>query len=415
MHTCINEVGGRFLLRPVGVTLAGVDQNQLARLRAPHLVTLTEMEDSLGHDHRHWDRVAVLRHPLAGQQAQPDHAHGAAVSDLLPSEGPRLHPGRNYDLEVPASIRLLAQADVERLLDLEALIEALAGAFRKLSSGEASIPPRIAASNGAGLLAAMPGFLPGGGLEVKLVSVFPGNHDRGLPSHQALIALFDENDGSPQAVMDGTAITAIRTGAAAALSVRLLARPDAAVLAVLGAGVQGRSHLEAVPRVRRFSEIRVASRNRAHAEALAREFPEVQVARSFEEAVAGADVVCCCTDSYEPVIRRAWLKAGAHVTSVGASRGGPELGPDVVGEALLCVESRAAFLPYPAGAHELQGLDAESAVEMGELVAGTRPGRTRPDELTVYKSMGHAVEDIAAARLVLDRASAAGAGTLVSL
>ena len=316
---------------------------------------------------------------------------------------------------MPASIRLLAQADVERLLDLDALLEALAGAFRKLSAGQASVPPRIAASNTSGLLAAMPGYLPGGGLEVKLVSVFPGNHDRGLPSHQALIALFDEHDGSPRAVMDGTAITAIRTASAAALSVQLLARQDAQVLAVLGAGVQGRSHLKAVPRVRRFSEIRLASRHPEHAEVLSQEFPELRVATSFEEAVAGADVVCCCTDSPEPVIRRAWLKVGAHVTSVGASRAGPELGQDVVGDCLLCVESRAAFLPYPAGAHELQGLDAELAVELGELVAGTRPGRTSDQELTVYKSMGHAVEDIAAARLVLDHAMATGAGTVVEL
>jgi alanine dehydrogenase len=397
------------------VTLAWIDQDQLARLRAADVLAFAEMEDALGHDHGNRNRVAVLRHALAGQQPQSDHAHGAAVPDLLPTEGPRLHPGRNYDLEVPASIRLLARADVERLLDLDALIEALADAFRKLSSGEASVPPRIAASNAGGLLAAMPGYLPGGGLEVKLVSVFPGNHDRGLPSHQALIALFDENDGSPRAVMDGTGITAIRTGAAAALSVRLLARPEAAVLAVLGAGVQGRAHLKAVPRTRRFSEIRLASKHRDHADALARDFPGVRVAGSFEEAVTGADVVCCCTDSAAPVIRRAWLKPGAHVTSVGASRGGPELGPDVINAGVLCVESRAAFLAYPAGAHELQGLDAERAVELGELVAGTRPGRSGGQDLTVYKSMGHAVEDIAAARLVLDRAIAENAGTLVEL
>jgi ornithine cyclodeaminase/alanine dehydrogenase-like protein (mu-crystallin family) len=313
------------------------------------------------------------------------------------------------------SVRLLARADVERLLDVDALVDALADAFRKLSAGEASVPPRIATANAAGLLAAMPGYVPGGGMLVKLVSVFPGNHDRGLPSHQALITLFDDTDGRPLAVMDGTAITALRTGATSALSVRLLARPDAKVLAVLGAGVQGRSHLMAVPLARQFAEIRLASRAREHALALARDFPEVQVVASFEEAVSGADVVCCCTDSAEPVLTRSWLKPGAHVTSVGASRKGPELGPDVVNANVLCVESRVAFLPYPSGAHELQGMDAKRAVELGELVSGTRPGRAGEQQLTVYKSIGHAVEDIAAARLVFERALKENVGSLVEL
>jgi ornithine cyclodeaminase/alanine dehydrogenase-like protein (mu-crystallin family) len=314
-----------------------------------------------------------------------------------------------------ASIRLLGRADVERLLDLDAVIDALADAFLRLSAGEASVPPRIAASNSLGLLAAMPGYVPGAGLLVKLVSVFPHNHDRGLPSHQALITLFDEADGSPLAVMDGTAITAQRTGATSALSVRLLARPNVRVLAVLGAGVQGRSHLLAVPRVRQFSEIRLASRVHEHAEALARDFPQARAFASFEEAVAGADVVCCCTDSSEPIVMRSWLKPGVHLTSVGASRKGPELGPDVINADVLCVESRSAFLPYPAGAHELQGMDAALAVELGELVSGTRSGRTSDKELTVYKSTGHAVEDIAAAHLVFDRALADGVGSVVEL
>ena len=314
-----------------------------------------------------------------------------------------------------SSIRLIGKADVERLLDIDALIDALADAFQKLSAGEASVPPRIAAGNPAGLLAAMPGYVRGGGMLVKLVSVFPHNHDRGLPSHQALIALFDETDGRPIAVMDGTAITAIRTGATSALSVRLLASPNARVLTVLGAGVQGRSHLMAVPRVRQFSEIRLASRVHEHALALARNFPGAQVMSSFQEAVVGADVVCCCTDSAEPVIVRSWLKPGVHVTSVGASRRGPELGPDVLSADVLCVESRSAFLPYPGGAHELQGMDADRSVELGELVSGTKRGRSGDEQLTVYKSMGHAVEDIAAAHLVFESALKDNVGSVVEL
>src|SRR5207237_1028657 len=149
------------------------------------------------------------------------------------------------------------------------------------------------------------------------------NHQHGLPSHLALIALFDEQTGRPLALMDGTHITAVRTAAAAALSTRLLARPDVRVLAILGAGVQGRHHLETMPRVRDFHEIRVASRNRDHAEALASTISRARAMTDFEQAVRGADVVCCCTDSTEPVIARAWLRPGAHVTSVGSNPAGP--------------------------------------------------------------------------------------------
>jgi ornithine cyclodeaminase/thiomorpholine-carboxylate dehydrogenase len=316
---------------------------------------------------------------------------------------------------VPTSIRLIPQSEVARLLDLDLLLDSLERAFKALSAGSTSVPPRTAARVPDGLLGVMPGYVPGLGLEAKLVTVFPGNHERGLPSHQALIAIFDESDGRPLAIMDGTEITAVRTGASTAVSVRALAPEGAGVLAILGAGVQGGTHLRAVTRVRDFQEVRIASRDRARAERLAAEHPGARVADSFEAAVRGADVVCCCTDSPAPVLQAAWLKPGAHVTSVGLSAGGPELPPDVVRMGLLCVESRIAFQPYPAGAHELQGMDPEVAVELGEVLSGTRPGRTALDELTVYKSMGHAVEDAAAARLVCDRATAENVGQVVQL
>jgi ornithine cyclodeaminase/alanine dehydrogenase-like protein (mu-crystallin family) len=303
-------------------------------------------------------------------------------------------------------VLVLGQNEVRRLLDIDELIDALAEAFVEVSAGRASVPPRVAAVvPKRGLLAAMPGYAAGV-LETKLVSVFPGHE----PSHQALIALFDAATGTPRAVMDGTHITAARTGAASALSTRLLAREDARVLAVLGTGVQARSHLDAVARVREFDEVRVAGRSRERAAALG-----ASVAETFEAAVRGADVVCACTDASAPVLRREWLAPGAHVTSVGASRDGPELDDGTVRADVLAVESRVAFEPYPAGAHELQGLDPNFAVELGELVTGTRPGRTRPDQLTVYKSMGHAAEDAAAACLVYGRALREGAGTEVDL
>jgi ornithine cyclodeaminase/alanine dehydrogenase-like protein (mu-crystallin family) len=309
-------------------------------------------------------------------------------------------------------VLVLTRDDVRRLLDLDLLLDALESAFIELSAGRASVPPRVAAHvPDKGLLAAMPGYADGI-LEAKLVSVFPGNDS--LPTHQATIHLFDDQTGRPLALLDGTEITAVRTGAASAVATRALARPDAKVLAVLGAGVQARSHLAAVTRVREFDEVRVASRSGEHAAGLAEEVGAVAV-DSFEEAVTEADVVCACTDAAKPVVRADWLAPGAHVTSVGASSEGPELDRETMQAGLLAVESRVAFEPYPAGAHELQGLDPGSAVELGEVLVGTREGRSSSDQITVYKSMGHAVEDAAAVGLVYRRALELGVGTEIEL
>lgn len=308
---------------------------------------------------------------------------------------------------------VLSRSEVEAALDVDALLAALERAFIAVSAGQASVPPRIAAVTPLGFLGAMAAYVDGT-LASKLVSVFAGNHEGDLPSHQALVALFDADDGSPLAVMDGTHITAIRTAAASALATRTLAREDASVLAVLGAGVQGQAHLDIVPRVRDFVEIRVASRTHDHAEEAASAHAAT-VAASFEEAVRGADVVCLCTDSPEPVIAGDWLASGAHVASVGYAGRGGELGLDVVRAGLLVVESRDALEPPPAGAAELQGLDPADVVELGEILAGAHPGRSSADEITVYKSMGHATEDAAAARLVYERALADRLGTEISL
>ncbi|MGH7903785.1 MAG: ornithine cyclodeaminase family protein [Candidatus Dormibacteraceae bacterium] len=307
----------------------------------------------------------------------------------------------------------LSRADVERLLDREALSAALERALIELSAGRASAPPRVAAAAPAGIVSAMAGHVPGPGLGVKLVSVFPRNHGRGLPTHQGLIALFEEETGTPFSVMDGLHITALRTGATAALAALVLARAGARILTILGAGVQGASHLDAVARIRDFSEIRVASRDPQKALRLAGRHPLGLVATSFEEAVRGADVVCCCTHSAVPIIDRGWLAPGAHVSSVGS---GAELDASTVAGGRVFVEWRGAVTsPPPAGAQELQGLDPALVTEVGEVLAGTRPGRTSEDELTVYKSTGHAVEDLAAARLVHDRAVAEGIGVRLHL
>jgi ornithine cyclodeaminase/alanine dehydrogenase-like protein (mu-crystallin family) len=305
---------------------------------------------------------------------------------------------------------------VERLLDIDSMLDALGKALIALSSGITSVPPRTAARVGErGILGAMAGYVPGIALEVKLVSVFPGNHHHGLPSHQGLIMLFDEDTGTPLAVMDGSYITAMRTGGTAAVAARLLAREDASVLAILGAGVQGGSHLETFTRIRDFKEIRVASRDSEKAKALAARHPRAAVARSFEAAVRGADVVACCTDTREPILAREWLKPGVHVSSVGGTFG-PELDSATIGAGRVFVEWRgAATNPPPAGAIELQGLDEKRLTEVGEVLAGTKPGRLSGDEITIYKSTGHAAEDAAAARLVYDRAKAEGVGISLGL
>jgi alanine dehydrogenase len=313
---------------------------------------------------------------------------------------------------------VLSQAEVRELLDLDELVDALADAHRDLSEGKASMPPRIAAmvQEQEGLLGVMPSYLPSAGLACKLVTLFPRNRDR--ETHQAVICVFDPDNGTPLALMDGTFITATRTAAGSALATRLLAREDAKVLALIGTGVQARSHARALPRVRAFTEIRVAGRDRARAESLAAEIGAVaRAVDSFEEAIRGADVVAATTHSKEPVVRREWLSPGVHVNSVGLNPNGREVDEQTVADAVLVVESReSALAPPPAGAPELVGIaPAHVHAELGELVAGSKPGRTSQDQITLYKSVGVAVQDAAAAALVLAAAQNRSAGREIQL
>lgn len=320
---------------------------------------------------------------------------------------------------------VLNRRETEALLDPDGLRRAVAAAMVDVSSGQASMPPRIAAAvdERDAFLAAMPAYLPSvGGLAAKLVTLFP--HNRGdRPTHQAVVLVFDPHDGSPVALVDGTSITAARTAAGSALSVDLLARPDSRVLAILGTGVQARAHARAVTRVRPFDEVRVAGRTPASVAALVDELrgalaAEVRAAGDAATACRGADVVCATTHSPEPVVRRHHLAPGTHVASVGYNTAGREVDGPTVAEAVLIVESRAAALaPPPAGANDLllaveEGLLAPdvSPAEIGEIVAGTRPGRTSPDQLTLYKSVGVAAQDVAAAALVVGLARARGIG-----
>jgi alanine dehydrogenase len=326
---------------------------------------------------------------------------------------------------------VLNREQTEALLDIDALIDALASALADLSAERASTPPRVAAlvPEHDGLLAAMPGYLPSAkALMSKLVSLFPHNADSDLPTHQAVIVAFDPATGEPVALLDGTAITAARTGACSALSARLLARPDSHVLAILGTGVQARSHAYAMCRVRPIRQIRIAGRDQAKAAALARELSgslpaETLAVPSYREALQDADIACATTHATEPVIQRPWLIPGVHVTSVGYNPAGREVDDATVRDALVCVEWRqAALAPFPAGSNDLLQpihdgvITAEDVhAELGELVAGSKPGRQSPDQITLYKSVGVAVQDAAAAALVISAARSRSIGQEITL
>jgi ornithine cyclodeaminase/thiomorpholine-carboxylate dehydrogenase len=303
-----------------------------------------------------------------------------------------------------ADVVWLNQTDVNRLLDLDRLLEGLASGFRSISSDEVIGPPRPEIAVERGYLLCMPAYRPGSSMGVKMVSVFHGNAGLGVPGHLALMCLFDPDTGASRAIMDGTYITAIRTAGAAALSAKLLARSDAHVLAIIGAGVQGRAHIALMPRVRRISDIRVSSLRFEDAQSAAALDPRARAVESHEQAVRGADIVALCTTAEQPVVRRAWVTPGAHVTSVGYMPPGTELDPELLDGGRLFVETRIAFEPPPAGCVELQRRDPQRATELGEILLGQRPGRANDLEVTVYKAMGHAIEDLVAAELVYQAA-----------
>jgi ornithine cyclodeaminase len=326
-------------------------------------------------------------------------------------------------------VLVLGRTGVEALVDLDALRGALRPAMQDVSSGQASMPARIAATvPSLGFLAAMPTYSPtGGGLMAKLVSLFPGNSGS-LPTHQAVVIVFDAESGEPLALLDGTSITTLRTAAGSALSAELLSRPDAQTLAVLGTGVQARAHAEAMVRVRPIQQIRVAGRDRDRAASLASALQEAlgveaRAADNYGAACADADLVCATTHSPVPVVDRKFLTPGVHVTSVGYNTDGREVDSATVADALVVVESVAAVLaPPPAGCNDLRLPIEEGLIEpghihteIGELLLGTKAGRTSPDQITLYKSVGVAAQDAAAADLVLTAARRQGLGLEIDL
>jgi len=321
-------------------------------------------------------------------------------------------------------VLLVNEAGVHDLLPMDACVSLMRDALTALSRGDAVLPLRskMFLPDQSGLLGLMPGYLGDPqSFGLKVVAVMPGNHGTPYDSHQGVVMLFGVEHGEPLAILDASAITAIRTAAASAAATDVLARSDAGDLALIGSGVQARTHLAAMKAVRPLRRVRVWSRNRANAERFASEEAKaagvrIEVAETAEAAVKGAGLVCTTTSSKEPVLQGAWLAAGAHVNAVGACfPNAREVDTEAVRRARLytdcresCVKEAGDFIiPRNEGAID----DGHLVGEVGEVFLGRIPGRRSPDEVTLYESLGVAVEDLAAAHAIHRRARETGAGT----
>jgi len=317
---------------------------------------------------------------------------------------------------------LLSENDVRVVLTMPDLIVAMEQALDLFSRGAVRQPLRsIVDVGGHGFYGVMPAFMSEpASLGTKLVTVFHGNDKRGLPSHLATIVLLDPETGALQAILDGRYITEARTAAVSAASAKHLARKDARVLAVLGSGVQARSHLDAISHVRELEEIRVWGRHRERAEALLKGVPphvrgRLVTSPSPKEAVKDADIIALVTASREPVVERPWIREGAHICAVGACRPDQrEMDTALVRDARVFVDSRVGAL---AEAGDIvipineKAIDASHiAAELGDVFGGRAAGRRSDSEITIFKSLGMAVEDVAAANLAFARASERGLG-----
>jgi ornithine cyclodeaminase/alanine dehydrogenase-like protein (mu-crystallin family) len=320
---------------------------------------------------------------------------------------------------------VLTHDDVERLLPMEDCIELMSDVLADLARGSVWQPLRfvVRPPDEASLMGLMPAHrsAPGASYGLKAVCIFPANPARGLDMHQGGVLLFDGETGGLRALADASAITAIRTAAVSAVATRALAREDARELAILGSGVQARSHLDALAKVRPFDQARVWSRTDEHARVFAADaqalFP-VEAVASAEEAVRKADVVVTATSSPEPIVRSEWLATGAHVNAVGSSiPTARELDAATVQAASLFADARESMV-NEAGDYLFAVREAEIGpdhirAELGEVLIGSREGRRSADELTVFKSLGLAAEDLAATEYVYARALEVGAGRAV--
>ncbi len=319
-------------------------------------------------------------------------------------------------------MRILSAEDVRAAVSMPDAIEAVRAGFIGLSTGRATVPLRTMLPLPDGLTLYMPAYIQGEPIStVKVVSVYPGNAARGLPTIIARVMVLNAQTGQPLALMDGTSLTALRTGAASGLATDLLARPEASVLGVIGAGVQARTQIEAVCAVRPITEIRIYSPTRAPA--LADELRGHYSARIFaapsaHEALIGADVICAATNSKTPVVHANDVTPGAHINGVGSfTPEMQEIGPNVVSRARVIVDHRESawaeagdlIIPRDQGII----LEQHARTEIGEIAAGLAPGRETPDQITFFKSVGNAVQDAAVAARVLEVAEERGLGSVV--
>jgi ornithine cyclodeaminase/alanine dehydrogenase-like protein (mu-crystallin family) len=319
------------------------------------------------------------------------------------------------------TVRILDEHDVRRLLPMDECIEVMADALASLARGEVHNPLRfvVRPPGAPSLMGLMPAYRGGEtplwGL--KSVVIAPANAERGLDLHQGFVALFDGETGETRAILNAGGITAVRTAAVTGVATRLLARQGSRTLAILGAGIQGKANLEAMRSVGSFDRVLAWSRTPGRAEA---ELDGVEEVATVEEAVRDADVVVTATSAAEPILRRAWLKEGAHVNAVGSSIPTTrELDTQTMADAALFVDRREStvneagdfLFPQREGAIGPDHIRAE----LGELLIGAAEGRRSDGELTVFKSLGLAVEDLAAAEHVLRRAEAENVGAVVSL
>lgn len=320
-------------------------------------------------------------------------------------------------------IRILSAPDVRAAIDMPAAIDAMRDAFGALAEGRATVPLRLALETEHGVSLFMPAHLTEPErTAAKIVSVNPGNAEVGLPVINAVVLALDPRTGRPRALMDGTWLTALRTGAVGGLAADLLAREESATVALFGAGVQARTQLTAVRCVRDVREVRVVSKSGTSADALVAELEGVEARRvdDPERAVAGADIIIAATTSSTPVFDGSRVEPGAHVTGVGSfTTGMREVDAELVRRARVVVDQREAVL---AEAGDIAGPIADGVVdesvmvaELGDVVLGRIPGRTSDEEVTFFKSVGNAVQDVAVAALVLSVAEREGLGIVADL
>ena len=323
-------------------------------------------------------------------------------------------------------VLIVNQEEVARLMPMAACMDAMAGALKTLSAGNAIMPLRQAIwlPEKVGALGLMPAIMEDiDSMGIKIVSVMPGNHGTEYDSHQGAVLLFETKNGRLLAMIDASEITAIRTAAASGVATRLLARASAGDLAILGSGVQARSHLEAMLVAREIKRVRVWSRTLQNAQAFAereseRHGIEIEVPHSAEAAVDGADIICTTTSAREPILMGDWLAPGVHINAAGSSVAFTrELDTAAVVKSRLFVDRRESTLneagdflmPKSEGAIG----DDHIRAEIGEILLGKHPGRERSDEITLFKSLGVGVEDLAAAHLIYNSALEKGMGTSI--